>query len=228
MKGKFFAVGVGPGDPELITVKAVKIIEKCEIIAVPVSGSGDNIALTIAGDYLGGKEIIHCDMPMIKDKYKLGKYHDECAEELAKYLEDGKDIAFLTIGDPSIYSTVMYVHRRLKNKGYNTGMVPGITSFCGAAASLNVSLCEREDMLHIIPATYKGHMGDQLSGTRVLMKSGKTIMKMRDELKEQNAMLVECATMENEKIYENIGDLKEQSSYFSLIIVPGEETKGEK
>lgn len=221
MNGKFFAVGVGPGDPELITVKAIKTIENSDIVAVPRSGSGDNIALKIAGSYLKDKQVLECDMPMIKDKKKLDEYHDKSAEEISRYLDEGKVVSFLTLGDPAIYSTVMYVHKRLKDKGYDTAMVPGITSFCGAAASLDVSLCEREDMLHIIPATFKGHMGDELSGTRVLMKSGKTIMDIKDRLAEENAMMVECATMENEKIYKNIGDLKEQSSYFSLIIVPG-------
>jgi precorrin-2/cobalt-factor-2 C20-methyltransferase len=226
MKGRFYAVGVGPGDPELLTVKAIRIISESDVIAVPRSGSGDNIALKIAGEYVEGKDILECDMPMIKDKEELGRYHDRCAEEIGRLLDEGKDVAFLTLGDPAIYSTVMYVHRRLEKMGYHTAMIPGITSFCGAAASLNVPLCERDQVLHIIPATFKGHM-DQLTGTRVLMKSGRSIMKMKDELAEEHAMMVEKATMADEKIYRNMGDLKEQSSYFSLIIVPDKESEEE-
>lgn len=220
-KGAFFAVGVGPGDPELLTLKAIKTIERCGRIAVPKSGSGDNIALKIAEAYLEGKDIIYCDMPMSKDKSLLDSYHEKSANDIAVFLERGDDVAFLTLGDPAIYSTVMYVHRKLKARGYATFMVPGITSFCGAAASLDVSLCEREEVLHIIPATFRGKTAEYADDPRVLMKSGKSIMEIKDSLKGSGAMMVECATMKNEKIYRDISDLKEPSSYFSLVVVPG-------
>lgn len=228
MNGKFFAVGVGPGDPELITLKAINTMRASDVIALPKSGASENIALKIAGEYIQDKMILECDMPMIKDKAELNRYHDKSAEDIGKLLDEGKNVSFLTLGDPAIYSTVMYVHRRLTAAGYDTAIIPGIPSFCGAAASLNTSLCERDEMLHIIPATYKGHQAGELEGTRVLMKSGRTIMNIKDELAEQGASMVECATMENEKVYKNIGDLKEQSSYFSLIVVPSEERKNEK
>ena len=228
MKGKFFAVGVGPGDPELLTVKAINTMKRCLVIAVPKSGAQDNIALAIAGQYIEGKEILECDMPMIKDKARLDQYHDRSAAEIGKILDEGKDVAFLTLGDPAIYSTVMYVHRRLTEQGYDTGMVPGITSFCGAAASLNLSLCERDEMLHIIPATFKGEQACDLTGTRVLMKSGKTIMEQKERLAEKHAMMVECATMENEKVYRSLNELQEPSSYFSLIVIPAEDREKER
>ena len=106
-------------------------------------------------------------------------------------------------------------------------MVPGIPSFCGAAASLNTSLCERDEMLHIIPATYKGSQAEELEGTKVLMKSGRSIMKIKEQLTEKKAMMVECATMEREKVYHDLNDLKEQSSYFSLIVIPSEDRQKE-
>lgn len=227
IKGTFYAVGTGPGDPELLTVKAIRTMEKCPVIAVPKSGASENIALKIAGEYIRGKELLECEMPMIKDKAELDKYHDLAAEKIGALLDQGKNVAFLTLGDPAIYSTVMYVHRRLTEKGYATAMVPGIPSFCGAAASLNTSLCERDEMLHIVPATYKGSQAEVLKGTKVLMKSGKTIMRLKEQLKEQKAMMVECATMENEKVYRDLNDLAEQSSYFSLIVIPSEERQKE-
>ncbi len=225
MRGKFFAVGVGPGDPELLTVKAIRTMKESDVIALPKSGASENIALKIAGEYIEGKEILECDMPMIKDKAELDRYHDRSADEIAALLDEGKTVSFLTLGDPAIYSTVMYVHRRLTERGYDTSIVPGIPSFCGAAASLNISLCERDEMLHVIPATYKGTQAENLEGTRVLMKSGKTIMKLKEDLIAQEAMMVECATMENEKIYKDLTELKEQSSYFSLIVIPSEERR---
>lgn len=227
MKGKFYAVGVGPGDPELLTLKAIRIMEESDVIAVPRSGASENIALKIAGAYIEGKELLECDMPMIKDKAELDKYHDKSAADISALLDAGKDVAFLTLGDPAIYSTVMYVHRRLTEAGYDTAIVPGIPSFCGAAASLNTSLCERDEMLHIVPATYKGSQASTLEGTRVLMKSGRSIMQLKEQLAEEQAMMVECATMENEKVYKDLNDLKEQSSYFSLIVIPSEDRKKE-
>ncbi|WP_425757402.1 precorrin-2 C(20)-methyltransferase [Ihubacter sp. rT4E-8] len=228
MRGKFYAVGVGPGDPELLTVKAIRIMEESDVIALPKSGASENIALKITRNYIKGKVLLECDMPMIKDQEELNRYHDRSAAEIAALLDEGKTVAFLTLGDPSIYSTVMYVHRRLTRMGYDTAIVPGIPSFCGAAASLNTSLCERDEMLHVIPATYKGDQAGQLAGTRVLMKSGKTIMKLKEQLAAQSAMMVECATMENEKVYHDLNQLEEQSSYFSLIVIPSEDRQKEK
>ncbi|MGC2872830.1 precorrin-2 C(20)-methyltransferase [Ihubacter sp. mB4P-1] len=228
MRGKFYAVGVGPGDPELLTVKAIRIMEESDVIALPRSGASENIALKITRNYIEGKALLECDMPMIKDQEELNRYHDRSAAEIAALLDEGKTVAFLTLGDPSIYSTVMYVHRRLTRMGYDTAIVPGIPSFCGAAASLNTSLCERDEMLHVIPATYKGDQASQLAGTRVLMKSGKTIMKLKEQLAAQSAMMVECATMEHEKVYHDLNQLEEQSSYFSLIVIPSEDRQKEK
>ena len=222
-KGKFYAVGIGPGDPELITLKAIKTIENSDVIVVPKSGAEINIAVSIAGEHLKGKTVVESYMPMTKDKEKLDTYHRESFELISGYLDDDKKVSFLTLGDPAIYSTVMYVHRKLKNAGYDTNIIPGVPSFCAVAASLDTSLCEREEMLHIIPATFKGTDELNLSGTKVFMKSGKTIMEMKDVLKEKKAMMVERATMPDEKVYQDFQDLEEPSSYFSIIVVPAEE-----
>ena len=219
MAGKFYAVGVGPGDPQLLTIKAIKTMEESHVIVAPDSGADENIALKITKAYIQGKEICYCDMPMTKDKELMDKCHRKAAETIGKLLKEGKNVSFLTLGDPTIYSTVMYVHRILTDLGFDTSIVPGIPSFCGAAASLNVSLCERDEMLHIIPGTFKGEEGINLEGTKVFMKSGKQVMKMKEILKGQNAMMVERATMEDEKVYTDLCQLEEPSSYFSLIVV---------
>lgn len=217
--GVFYAVGVGPGDPELITYKAVRTIKECDIIVVPSSGASENIAFKIVKEHIKGKEIIEHDMPMIRDKQKLDESHENSANDIARYLDDGKKVAFLTIGDPTIYSTVMYVHKRLTAKGYDTRIISGVPSFCAVAASLNVSLCERSEMLHIIPASYKDtDSALNLVGNKVLMKSGKSIVELKDKLKGKNAMMVECATMENEKVYKTLDEVA-GSSYFSVVVV---------
>lgn len=222
-RGKFYAVGIGPGDPELITVKALNNIDRADVIVVPKSGAKENIALTIAGEHIKGKTIMESDMPMTKDRATLDHYHEVAAEEICSLLDEGKNVSFLTLGDPTIYSTVMYVHRKILEKGYEAEVIPGVPSFCATAAALNMPLCEREQMLHIIPATFKGDECLELSGTKVLMKSGKAIMEIKEKLSDRKAMLVERATMEGQRIYEDLQELEEPSSYFSIIVVPDEE-----
>lgn len=228
MKGKFYGVGVGPGDPMLITYKAVDVIKSSDVIAVPNSGASENIALKITAEHLVGKTVLEFDMPMIRDKQKLDESHDHAAGEIAKLLEEGKTVSFLTLGDPSIYSSVMYVHKRLTDKGYDTALVAGVTSFCAVAASLNISLCERSEALHIIPASYENtDEALHLRGNKVLMKSGKSILALRDKLTamDKTAMAVECASMEQEKIHYTLDTIDEHASYFSVLVVKEHEEK---
>lgn len=233
-KGRFYAVGVGPGDPELLTVKAIKTIENADVIVVPTSESKNTTAMRIAAEYVKDKDVVSCHMPMSKklatDNWgKIEEFHRESADIVSDLLDNGKNVAFLTLGDPTVYSTVMYVHRILDKRGYSTEIVPGITSFCAAAARLNVSLCEREEMLHIIPVTFTDlDEIENYKGTKVLMKSGKTIMDVKDRLAEDGAMMVEKATMEDEKIYRDMNELKEPSSYFSLVILHSKERQAGK
>ncbi|MDY3366507.1 precorrin-2 C(20)-methyltransferase [Zhenhengia yiwuensis] len=223
MKGKLYGVGVGPGDPKLMTYKAVETIQKCQVVAVPKSGNSEQVALNIAKEFIKNQILIDCYMPMIRDKEALRKQHEEVVSELKGYLDKGQDIAFLTLGDPTIYSTYMYIHRLIKEMGYETEIIPGISSICSVAAALNDSLCEGSDCLHIIPASYKGKEDYlDLEGTKVLMKTGKSMEKVKQHLKEkglyERAQAVECASMPNEKIHESL-DTVEESSYFSVIVV---------
>ena len=223
MKGKLYGVGVGPGDPKLMTYKAVETIQKCQVVAVPKSGNSEQVALNIAKEFIKNQTLIDCYMPMIRDKEALRKQHEEVVSELKGYLDKGQDIAFLTLGDPTIYSTYMYIHRLIKEMGYETEIIPGISSICSVAAALNDSWCEGSDCLHIIPASYKGKEDYlDLEGTKVLMKTGKSMEKVKQHLKEkglyEKAQAVECASMPNEKIHESL-DTVEESSYFSVIVV---------
>lgn len=154
-KGTFYSIGVGPGNPKLMTLEAVETIKACDVIALPQSGGKQNVAFEIAKDYLDGKEIVFCDMPMIRGGKELRRYHEEAAGALGRHLDGGKDVGFLTLGDPSIYSTAMYIHRILKEAGYRTGMIAGVPSFCAAAARLDIALCEGRQPLHVIPASYR-------------------------------------------------------------------------
>lgn len=221
--GKFYSVGIGPGDPKLMTLKAVETIERCDIIAVPNSGSDENIALKIAKAYIDGKRIVAAYMPMTRDLAVLEENHSKAAGELAELLSQGHSIAFLTLGDPSIYSTAMYIHKRIKSLGFQTEIIAGVPSFCAAAASLDITLCEGAEALHIIPASYPNtDAALALRGNKILMKSGKSIAAVKDKLQGKNAMMVERASMADEKVYYTLEEVDESASYFSVVVIKEE------
>ena len=225
--GKLYGLGVGPGDPELMTLKAVRLIRECGIVAVPASGRETNVAFKIARGAvpeIETKELLEVSMPMIRDESKLKESHDRAAEAVIAELEKGRDVVFLTLGDPSVYSTYIYVHDRVGAKGYETEIVPGIPSFCAVAARLNEGLTEASEALHIIPASYEGlEEALALKGTRVLMKSGKSIGKVKALLQNKedppSVKMVERCGMPGERIFERLEDLDEEAGYFSVLVV---------
>ena len=179
-------------------------------------------------EFIEGKEILYCDMPMTRDAERLKAGHNSSADAIIKRLDEGLNVAFITLGDPCVYSTYMYVHRIVLAKGYDAEIISGVTSFCAAAAALNISLCDGADALHIIPASYEGT--DELlklQGNKVLMKSGKSLGKVKDSLRElgydNSSQMVECCAMANEKTYKSLSEIPDESSYFSIIIVKGDE-----
>ena len=253
MSGTFTGAGVGPGDPELMTLKAVRAIRECSVIAVPVSDNSleapvcekagtesqykEYLDRCVAFGIARGavpevekKDRIFLPMPMIKEKDKLRNIHDMDADAVAEILEQGKDVVFLTLGDPTVYSTCMYVQKRLKRKGYPTELVPGIPSFCAAAARMDISLAENRQELHILPASYQIEKGLELPGTKVLMKAGRKMADVKQILMEKglDAEMVENCGMENEKVYLSVEEIPEQAGYYSLLIVKEKSTGGEK
>jgi precorrin-4/cobalt-precorrin-4 C11-methyltransferase len=150
-------VGVGPGDPELLTLQAVRIIREAEVIALPKTGEQDIAALAIVKQVvdISGKELIELCLPMTKDETVLAACRQKAAAMLAEILKTGKSIVFLTLGDPAIYSTYLYLHEWLLSEGYDARLVPGVPSFCAVAAKLNMALCKGSEPLHLIPASYQ-------------------------------------------------------------------------
>mgnify|MGYP000211769030 CR=1 FL=1 len=134
-RGILYGVGVGPGDPELITRKAQRIIAQAAVLAVPDKGSGEKTALTIAGELAEGKEILLCDAPMVRDEAALDAAYEANADRVCALLDGGKDVAFLTLGDPTVYSTYLYLHRKVTARGYEAEIIPGVPSFCAVAAA---------------------------------------------------------------------------------------------
>lgn len=223
-KGILYGVGVGPGDPELLTLKAVKILKAADVIAVPDKGSGEKTAWNIVRGYVGGKPILPCATPMIRNRQQLDDAHERIADTLCALLAEGKTVAYITLGDPSVYSTYLYLHQRVVNRGYPAVMVPGIPSFCAAAARLGTALCEGAERLMIVPASHKD-ISDclQTDANLVFMKAGKEIGALRETLREagrlEQASLVENCTMEEERVYPRFAEAPDGAGYFSVVLV---------
>lgn len=224
-KVTFYAVGVGPGDPELMTLKAIKTIEKCKVIAVPCSKKENSAAYQIIQKVcdLSGKEILEIDMPMTQDTDVMHKAHINSANIISQMLDAGKDTAFITLGDPAVYSTAMYILEILKQNSYHTLMVSSVSSVTAAAAALNISLGLGDEEIHIIPGCFESDMDDILSmqGTKVIMKIGRNLQAIKEKLSNYTGTIyiIENCGMVNEKIYHGIEELGEKLSYYSIIVL---------
>ncbi|MBQ7504451.1 MAG: precorrin-2 C(20)-methyltransferase [Ruminococcus sp.] len=151
-KGIAYGVGVGPGDPELMTLKAIRIIKENDIIALQGKDAEKSVAYRIAVKNipeLAQKQLVPIYMPMVKDRSLIHAEHKKGAEIIEKYLEQAKNVVFLTLGDPAIYCTFSYLQHMLEEDGYEVELVSGITSFCAAAARLNLPLAEWDEQLHL-------------------------------------------------------------------------------
>ena len=226
-KGVFYGVGVGPGDPELLTLKAVHLLERCPVIAAPRTKSGEMLALDIASAAvdLGEKTIVPLYFSMERDKAVQHAAYVDAAEAVRPYLDAGQDVAMLHLGDVSIYATYVYLMEILGEQGYETVMVPGVPSFCAVAARLGVSLTEMNSPLHIAPG---GMALDEVldqPGTKVLMKSGRQMPAVLDALAERDmlgkSMLVQNCGLPGETVYPDLSQSRPEGGhgYFSTVIV---------
>ena len=228
MQGKLYGVGVGPGDPELLTLKAMRLIKEAPVIAVPAEEPKKSVAYQIviqAYPQLEEKELLAVSMPMTKNKEKLEESHSAGARRIKDVLDEGKDVVFLTLGDPTVYSTYLYIHKRICAMGYETEIVSGIASFCAVSARLNQGLVEKAQPLHVIPASYQIEEALKLPGTKVLMKAGKKMKQVKEQMKilGEEGMMIENCGMENEKIYRSVEEIPDDAGYYSLIIVKDKE-----
>ena len=194
----------------------------CDLIAVPHKDAARCTALKIAlgaAPELAEKPLLTVDMPMTKDAALLEESYRKGAALLEAELAQGKNVCFLTLGDPTVYSTYLYLHQRVTAHGYPGVIIPGVTSFCGAAAALGISLCENDQQLHIIPGTYTPTQALQLPGVKVMMKNNLPATLEALKAMGATAAMVENCGMENEKIYRKLEDIPENAGYFSLLIV---------
>lgn len=223
MTGMLYGISVGPGDPELLTLKAVRKIRECDIIAVPAEDYRESVAYKIAlgaVEELKEKQIVGISMPMTRDPEILEEHHRRAAAQVEAWLEEGKTVGFLTLGDVTVYSTYIYIHKRVAVDGYRAELISGVPSFCAVAARLGIGLAEQKEELHIIPAS--GQIGDalKLPGTKVLMKTGRQMGAVKQQLKEAQAdvWMVENCGMPGERIFESADAIDEHAGYYSLLI----------
>jgi len=217
MSGKLYAVGVGPGDPDLMTLKAIKTIKNADCIACPESHGEPGIAYGIAKEAvpeITSKELLLLDFPMRKDD--LFDAHKKAAEQIIHYLSLGKNVAFLTLGDPGIYSTFFYIAAMIKKQGYEIEVISGITSFSAVSAKLNLPLSLGNESLMITSGKYC-----EFEGTLVIMKAGKKLKEIKEKAFAHNKhiYLVENIGMPDEKIYFDSHSIPDDAGYFSLVIV---------
>jgi len=226
-KGKLFGIGVGPGDSELLTLKAVKILNEIPVICSPRSAPNkESIALSIVNPIIKKRKdfkeltVLEPVFPMIEDPLSLEKHWDDASELIAKSLNKGLNVAFITLGDPSIYSTFSYVQKRLEDS-YLIEVIPGITSFAACASSIKKPLVEKDDVLIIIPKIKENlEILMENSDTIALMKTSRNKKelenKINHQIREKEIFSVENCTMENEKI---IKGFPENKPYLSTTII---------
>jgi precorrin-2/cobalt-factor-2 C20-methyltransferase len=226
MSGTLYGVGVGPGDPELMTVKAWRLIGTAKVIAYLAANGGDSTARSIAAPFMpdDAEEII-IDMPMRVEREAGKAAYDAGAIRIAEHLSKGEDVVMLCEGDPFFYGSFMYVFQRLSTK-FHTVVVPGVTSITAAASVMGQPLCARDDVLKVLPATMaEADLERELASAHAaaIIKVGRHFGKLKRVLKklhlDTHATAVERATHDNQMIRDVTQISEDHLPYFTTIIV---------
>jgi precorrin-2/cobalt-factor-2 C20-methyltransferase len=228
MRGKFYGVGVGPGDPELITLKALKILRSVQYIVAPEKQEGKgSIAFDIIKDHITDPhKVISMVFPMTYDAQTLDESWGKAVQKIGALLMEGQDVAFITLGDPMVYSTYIYMMRLLKTYDVEIETIPGITSFCAAASRLGIALGETNETITIVPSAYNHPNLDKIleySDNVVLMKTAKNFPNTinileRHRLMGKSVFVSKCSHKDEKIIYDlkSLGD--EKVDYLSMVI----------
>ncbi len=235
-------VGVGPGDPELVTIKAARLIGEADVVAFHSGPRGDSIARRIASAYFPEdvvEELLVYPVTTGETNHPLGyhglmsDFYDESADRLAAHLDSGRNVVVLAEGDPLFYGTYMYLHDRLADR-YDTAVVPGVTSVSGSAAAVATGLCRHEDVLTILPGTLPvPELARRLADTQaaVVMKLGRTFEGVREALRQagrlDDALYVERASSEAERVLPVAEVDAATVPYMSMVVVPGRDLRAD-
>lgn len=225
-KGKLIGIGVGPGDTELLTIKASKVLKTVPIICAPRSApQKPSIALNIVQSILNERKTEYKTLepvfPMTEDQKSLEQHWQEAADIVANHLDEGYDVAFVTLGDPSIFSTFSYLQKIIIDKGYNVETIPGITSFTACASSAGIPLVEKDEILVVVPKVDE-RLGEILSSgdTFAIMKTSRhsDLLKeyVNNDYREKEVISVQNCSMENEVL---TYDFAKNKKYLSTTLV---------
>ncbi len=226
--GIFYGIGVGPGDPELLTVKAIHAIEQVDVLIAPKTEKKDgSVALSIARPYLKKDvEIVYQVFPMVKNFSDSPEAWEQNKQEILELLQQGKHVAFLTLGDPMFYSTYIYVFRLLEQENVRIETIPGIPAFGAIGSGLGYPIVEGNDILSIIPATAdpeKVEKALSVSDNVVLMKVYHNFSDMVDLLEKhhmaEHAIMVSRCGLEDERRIDDVrAHRDEEVNYLSTIL----------
>jgi precorrin-2/cobalt-factor-2 C20-methyltransferase len=225
VKGILYGIGVGPGDPELITLKALRILERAALVAYIVSPSGTSTARRIASPYLGRQQELPIVVPMSRDRRGALVAYDAAAREIAAQLEAGRDVAVLCEGDPLFYGSFIYLYERLGPQ-HGCEVVPGITAFTAAAARARLPLTRQDERLAVL--TSRSTDEDILAALQscdsvVIMKAGPARERILPLLKRadryRDTVYLERVGWDEEQVWEDLDALPAgPGPYFSLFI----------
>ena len=228
VKGTLYGVGVGPGDPDLITLKAKRLIEAAPVIAYPAPDTGDSLARAIAAPHIpAGRTEIAIRTPMVPDAAPAHDVYDRTAREIAVHLDAGRDVAVLCEGDPFFYGSFMYVFARLAGT-HRTEIVPGVSSLGACTAAAGLPLVSRNQVLVVVPAPLdeailEARLGD--AEAAAIVKVGRHLAKVRRVLdrldRSAGARYIERASMVNQRVLSLSEAGDGPAPYFSMILVGG-------
>ena len=226
--GVLYGVGLGPGAPDLMTLRAARLIEGAAIIAYPTLAGGESFARAIAADLIKDTAIeIVMDVPMSVERAPAQAAYDLGAALIAEHLDAGQDVVCLCEGDPFFYGSFMYLFARLSDR-YDVEVVPGVTSVTACAARAGMPLAARNERLTVLPGPLpEDELRARIEGAEsvVIMKVGRHLSKIRSVIDglglTAQAVYVERATLENEVVLP-LSEAPEKAPYFSMILL----TKG--
>ena len=226
MTGRLYGLGIGPGDPELITLKALRLLRAAPVLAYPAPEEGDSLARAIVAGHLpGGQTEIALRMPMVAARFPAQEVYDWAAAEIGGHLAEGRDVAALCEGDPFFYGSFMYLFGRVAER-FPVEVVPGVSSLTACAAVLGAPLAARNDVLTVVPAPLdEAVLAERLRDVEAaaVIKVGRHLQKVRKVLGDlgllERARYVERATMQEQRILPLDGLDGESAPYFSMILI---------
>ena len=229
-EGMIYGIGVGIGDPEDITLKAARCIKESDVLILPSDDPEKCRAYQIAKKAIPeikDIDILPLEFKMVRDEGLRAKNHRIIYETVKKLVLEKKVVSFLTIGDPSLYSTYSYIAALAHKDGIRTQAVSGVSSITACANRLGITLCDAGTQLHVIPDTEDIESMLDLSGTKVLMKCGGSLSVIKEKLTDKNVSLwaVENCGLPEERCYRSIDELPDSGGYMLTVIVKEEGKK---